>query len=73
VCVVLISTGRGVFIGVQGGVTNLVKSITRQVVAGWPSHVDGQLWSLVSTDHQEGIPIYRLLESVTMKPTGERL
>jgi hypothetical protein len=36
---VLISTGRGVFIGVQGGVTDLVKLVTRQVVAGQPSHV----------------------------------
>jgi hypothetical protein len=35
VCV-LISTGRGVFIGVQGGVTDLVKSVTHQVVAGQP-------------------------------------
>jgi hypothetical protein len=37
VCV-LISTGRGVFIGVQGGVTDLVKSVTHQVVVGRPSH-----------------------------------
>jgi hypothetical protein len=29
----LISTDRGVFIGVQGWVTDLVKSVTRQVVA----------------------------------------
>jgi hypothetical protein len=33
VCV-LISTGRGVFIGVQGGVTDLVKLATHQVVDG---------------------------------------
>jgi hypothetical protein len=32
-CGVLISTDRGVFVGVQGGVTDLVKSVTRQVVA----------------------------------------
>jgi hypothetical protein len=38
VCVVLISSTRGVFIGVQGGVTNLVKLKTHQVVADWPSH-----------------------------------
>jgi hypothetical protein len=37
VSVALISTGRGVFIGVQGGVTDLVKSITCQVVAAQPS------------------------------------
>jgi hypothetical protein len=36
---VLISTKRGVFIGVQGGVTDLVKSITHQVVASRPSHI----------------------------------
>jgi hypothetical protein len=28
--------------GVQGGVTDLVKSVTHQVVAGRPSHVAGQ-------------------------------
>jgi hypothetical protein len=66
VSVALISNGSGVFIGVQGGVTNLVKSITRQVVAGQP-------WSSASTDLQLGIPLYRLLESVTAKPTRERL
>jgi hypothetical protein len=38
VCV-LISIDRGVFIGVQGGVTDLVKSVTGQVVVGQPSHV----------------------------------
>jgi hypothetical protein len=38
VCV-LISTGRGVFIGVQGRVTNLVKLVTHQEVADRPSHV----------------------------------
>jgi hypothetical protein len=36
---VLISTGREVFIVVQGGVTNLVKSVTHQVVADQPSHM----------------------------------
>jgi hypothetical protein len=51
----------------------LVKSVTRQVVAGWPSHVVGRPWSLASTDLQLGIPLYRLLESVTVKPTCERL
>jgi hypothetical protein len=37
VCVILISTGRGVFIGVQGTVTDCVISVTRQVVAGRPA------------------------------------
>jgi hypothetical protein len=73
VCVAFISTGRGVFIGVQGGVIDLVKSVTCQVVAGRPSHVVGRPWSLASTDLQLGIPLYHLLESVTMKPTRERL
>jgi hypothetical protein len=36
-----ISTDRGVFIGVQGGVTDLVKSVTHQVVACLPSHMVG--------------------------------
>jgi hypothetical protein len=35
VCV-LIYISRGVFIGVQGGVTDLVESVTCQVVAGQP-------------------------------------
>jgi hypothetical protein len=37
------------------------------VVAGHPSHVGGQLWSSTSTNHQLGIPLYRLLESVTVR------
>jgi hypothetical protein len=73
VCVALISTGRVVFIGVQGVITDLVKSVTRQVVAGQPSLVVGRPWSLASTDLQLGIPLYRLLESVTAKLTHERL
>jgi hypothetical protein len=63
----------GVFIGVQGGVTDLVKSVTCQVVAGRPSHVADWPWSLASTDLQLEILLYRLLESVTMKLTRERL
>jgi hypothetical protein len=70
---VLISTGRGVFIGVQGGVTDLVKFVTHQVLAGWPSHVAGRPRGLASTDFQLWIPYYCLLESITMKPTRERL
>jgi hypothetical protein len=70
VCVALISTGRGVFIGVQGGVTDLVKLVTRQVVADRPSHVASWPWSSSSTDLQLGIPLYHLLESViVMQPT----
>jgi hypothetical protein len=44
----------------------LVISVTHQVVAGRP-------WSSASTDLQYGIPLYCLLESVTAKPTRERL
>jgi hypothetical protein len=44
----------------------LVKSVTCQVVAGWP-------WSFASTNLQLGIPLYHLLESVTVKPTYKRL
>jgi hypothetical protein len=73
VCIAWISTSRGVFIGVQGGVTDLVKSVTWQVVAGRPSHMPGWPWSLTSTDLQLGIPLYCLLESVTAKPSRERL
>jgi hypothetical protein len=58
VCV-LISTGRGVFIGVQGGVTDMVKSVTRQVVPGRPSHVAGRPCGSASTDFLNllGIPL----------------
>jgi hypothetical protein len=59
--------------GLQGGVINLVKSITCQVVAGRPSHMAGQPWSSACTDLQLGIPLYDLLVSVTVKPTHERL
>jgi hypothetical protein len=72
-CVTLISTGRGVFIGVQRVVTHLVKSVTRQLGADRPSHVVGRPWSSASTNLQLGIPLYLLLESVTAKPTHERL
>jgi hypothetical protein len=70
---VLISTSRGVFIGVQGGVTNLVMSITSQVVTDQPSHVVVHPQDPASTDFQLRIPCYHLLESVTVKPTRERL
>jgi hypothetical protein len=57
VCI-LISTGRGVFIGVQGEVTDLVKSVTRKVVVGRRSHVAGLPCGLASTNflHRLGIP-----------------
>jgi hypothetical protein len=43
----------------------VVKLVTCQV-AGWA-------WSLASIDLQLGIPLCHLLESVTAKPTSERL
>jgi hypothetical protein len=73
VCVALISTCREVFIWVEGGVKELVKSVACQVEDGWPSHLAGRPWSSASTDLQLGIPLYHLLESVTVKPTDERL
>jgi hypothetical protein len=60
--------GRGVFIGVQGGVTDLVKLVTRQVVVGRPSHMAGRAWAPSSTDFWLRIPCYHLFESVTVKP-----
>jgi hypothetical protein len=56
---VLISTSRGVFIGVQGGVTDLVKSVTHQVVADRSSHVAGQPCGSACTDflHCLGLPL----------------
>jgi hypothetical protein len=64
---------QGVFIGVQGGVTDLIKLVTRQVLVGRPSHVAGQPPSPASTDFKLQIPCYHLLESVLMKQTHERL
>jgi hypothetical protein len=51
----------------------LIKSVTRQVLAGQPSHVADRPLSLASTDFKLWIPCYRLLESVPMKQTHERL
>jgi hypothetical protein len=42
-------------------------------VANRPSHIIDRPWSLASTDLQHGIPLYRHLEIVTVKPTHERL
>jgi hypothetical protein len=69
VCV-LISTGRWVFIGPQGRVTDLVKSVTHQVVVGRPSHMVDRPCGLASTDflHLLGLPfscrhVYRKLQA----------
>jgi hypothetical protein len=63
----------GVFIGVQGGVSNLIKSVTCQVLADWPSHMAGPPPSPASTDFKLRISCYRLLESMPVKQTHERL
>jgi hypothetical protein len=51
----------------------MVKLVTHQVVAGRPSHVAERPWGPASTEFWLRIPCYRLLESVTVKPTHERL
>jgi hypothetical protein len=58
VCV-LISTGRVVYIGVQGGVTDMVKSITHQVMTDRPSHVASCPCGSASIDflHCHGLPL----------------
>jgi hypothetical protein len=63
----------GVFIGVQAGVTDLIKLLTRQVLAGRPSHVADQSPSPASTDFKLQIPCYCLLESMPVKQTCESL
>jgi hypothetical protein len=60
------SIGRGVFIGVRGAITDLIKSVTCQVMAGRP-------WSVASTNSRPCVPFYCLLESVTAKETHRRL
>jgi hypothetical protein len=70
---VLISTGKEVFIEVQGGVTDLVNSLTHQEVASRPSHVAGRPSGPASIGFWLRIPCYHLLESVTVKSTHEGL
>jgi hypothetical protein len=65
-CGILNSTGRRIFVGVEGGVTDLIKSVTHQVLAE-------RLSSLAFIDFQLQIYYYCLLESVPVKPTRERL
>jgi hypothetical protein len=65
--------GRGVFIGVPGVVTDLVKSVTHQVLAGQASHMAGWPSSVASTDSRPQVPFHRLLEMVTAKETHRRL
>jgi hypothetical protein len=65
--------GQGVFIGVQRGVTDFIKSVTHQVLADRPSHMAERPQSSASTDFQLRIPCYRLLESMLVKLTHEML
>jgi hypothetical protein len=43
---------RGVFIGVPGAVINLIKSVTRQVLAGRPSRAASTVFL-----HHLGLPV----------------
>jgi hypothetical protein len=70
---VLNSIDRVVFIGVLGAITNLIKSVIHQVLAGRPSHMTGRQWSAGSTDSRPWVPFHRLLKSVTAKESHRRL
>jgi hypothetical protein len=63
---------QGVFIDVQGGVTDLIKLVICHVMAGRPSHVAGEPQSPASIDFRLWILYYHLLESVSVKQTHER-
>jgi hypothetical protein len=52
--------GRGVFIGVPGAVTDLIKSVIHQVLAGRPRHV-------ASIDSRPRVSFHYLLESIAAK------
>jgi hypothetical protein len=64
---------RGAFIGVPGAITDLIKSIIGQVLAGQPSHMAGRPWGAASTDSRPQVPFHHLLERVTTKETHGRL
>jgi hypothetical protein len=64
---------HGVFIGVPKAVTDLIKSVIRQVLAGRPSHVAGRPSSAASIDFKPRVPFHRLLEKITAKETHWRL
>jgi hypothetical protein len=70
---VLNSIGRGVFIGVRGAVTDLIKSVIHRVLDDWTSHVADRLSSVASTNSRPRVPFHRLLENVTTKETQGRL
>jgi hypothetical protein len=64
---------QGVFIEVIGAVTDLIKSVIRQVLAGRPSHVGDRPSSTASTHSRPRVRFNCLLECVTIKKTHERL
>jgi hypothetical protein len=75
---VLNSISRGVFIGVLGVVTDLIKSVIRksvfrQVLASQPSHMAGRPSCMAYTDCRPWVPFHNLFESVTTKETHRRL
>jgi hypothetical protein len=64
---------QGVFIGVPGAITDLIKSVICQVLADRPSHMAGRPSSAATTDSRPRVPFHCLLESVTTKETHGRL
>jgi hypothetical protein len=71
--VCIIPSVGGVFIGVPGAVTDLIKSVIHQVLVDRPSHVAGRPSSVASTDSRPRVSFHRLLESITAKETHGRL
>jgi hypothetical protein len=63
----------GVFIGVTGAVTDLIKSVMHQVFSGRPSHVASWPSSAASTNSRSRVPFHHLWESVIARETYGRL
>jgi hypothetical protein len=64
---------QGVFIGVPGSVTNLIKLAIHLVLTGRLSLVAGRPSSVASTDSRPQVPFHHLVKSVTAKETHGRL
>jgi hypothetical protein len=64
---------QGVFIGVPGAITDLIKSVIRQVLVSQPSHMAGRPWGAASTDSRPRVTFHYLLKSLTTKETHGRL
>jgi hypothetical protein len=58
---VLTFTMRWVFIGVNGTSTDLGRSVWRQVVADWPSHVAGRSGGVAATDFLHRLGLFLLV------------